>query len=185
MSESIILASSSPRRSELLKGMGIEFRIIVRPVDEHTDLPPRMAVMQLAERKARAVAGELLSGIVIGCDTLVCLEGEALGKPADEDEARNMLKRLSGKTHSVFSGICVIDANVNKTLTGVAETLVEFREMSDREIEDYVATGEPMDKAGAYAIQGGAGKFVKMISGSFENVMGLPVQMLRGMLESV
>ncbi len=122
------------------------------------------------------------ASIVIASDTLVSLDGAPLGKPADAAEARAMLEALSGREHEVFSGVCVLDAATGRMETRVARTGVRFRAITDDEIDAYIATGEPMDKAGAYAIQGGAGAFVEALDGSFENVMGFPVDDVREML---
>ncbi len=179
----LILASGSPRRRELLSRMGYDFEICAPDVDEHVAGHARDIVATLAERKARAAAAHYARGLVIASDTLVSLDGAPLGKPADADEARAMLKALSGREHEVFSGVCVLDAASGRAETRVARTGVRFRALSDDEIDAYIVTGEPMDKAGAYAIQGGAGAFVEALDGSFENVMGFPVDDVREMLE--
>ena len=179
----LILASGSPRRRQLLSEMGYRFDIRTPDVDEHVDGPARDVVRVLSERKARAAAAGVDRGIVIASDTLVSLDGVPLGKPCDRDDARRMLRALSGREHEVFSGVCVLDAQSGRCETRVARTGVRFRELTDGEIEAYIDTGEPMDKAGAYAIQGGAGAFVTGLDGSFENVMGFPVDDVREMLE--
>jgi septum formation protein len=171
----LILASGSPRRLELLTRMGLTFTVLAPDVDERVDAPPREAVMILARRKAMAAAEGLTEGVVLAADTLVAVDGEALGKPCDIDDARTMLRRLSGREHEVFTGVCLLDAATGKQALHTERTGVVFRALSDEEIDIYVATGEPMDKAGAYGIQGGAFRFVTEIHGSFENVMGLPV----------
>ena len=178
----LILASGSPRRRELLARMGYEFEICAPDVDEHVSGCARDIVRTLAERKARAAAGHYAKGLVIASDTLVSLDGAPLGKPADAAEARAMLEALSGREHEVFSGVCVMDAATGRSETRVARTGVRFRAITGDEIDAYIATGEPMDKAGAYAIQGGAGAFVEALDGSFENVMGFPVDDVREML---
>lgn len=180
----IVLASGSPRRRELLAKMGYTFTICVPDVDEHTDAPANEAVAYLAQRKARAVAKEKENALIIASDTLVSLEGKALGKPVDAEDAKRMLMRLSGRAHDIYTGVCVIETPQMKEALRVAHSSVVFRELTEEEIERYVATGEPMDKAGAYAIQGGAGAFVTEIHGSFENIMGLPVDTLAAMLET-
>jgi septum formation protein len=179
----LILASGSPRRLELLTRMGYEFETRASDVDEHVDAPPREAVMILARRKAMAAAEGLTSGVVLAADTLVAVDGEALGKPRDADEARAMLKKLSGREHEVFTGVCLLDAATGRQAVHAERTGVLFRTLTDSEIDGYVATGEPMDKAGAYGIQGGASRFVTAINGSFENVMGLPVDSVGLMLK--
>lgn len=179
----LYLASSSPRRRELLEGMGIEYVLRAVPTDEETNALPREAVAVLARRKAEAAAAGLTEGLVLGADTLVALSGKAMGKPRDAGEACAMLEALSGKAHQVYTGVCLVDAATGISRVEVARTDVYFRDLSPEEIRAYVATGEPMDKAGAYAIQGGAGKFVERIEGSFQNVMGLPVELLAEMLK--
>lgn len=180
----LILASSSPRRRELLASMGYRFEIIVPDVDEHVSGHARDVVGILSRRKAQAVADAQDHGVIIASDTLVSLNGEALGKPVDEADAHRMLRILSDNTHEVFTGVTIIDAESGKTETRVVRTGVRFRALRDAEIQAYIATGEPMDKAGAYGIQGGAGKFVKELDGSYENVIGFPVDEIRDMLSS-
>lgn len=179
----LILASGSPRRRELLTQMGYQFEIIVPNVDENVSGHARDVVAVLSRRKAEAVAQGEQSGIIIASDTLVSLNGQALGKPLDEEDARRMLHLLSGKTHEVFTGVTIIDAANGRSEMQAVRTGVIFRELSDEEIASYVATGEPMDKAGAYAIQGGAHGFVEGFEGSYENVIGFPVDEIRQMLK--
>lgn len=185
MHKKVILASGSPRRKELLREMGVEFEVDVSDVDETADGRPEQMVAVLAERKARAVAQRRNSGLIVAADTLVALEDRALGKPADDAEAREMLHALSGRTHDVFTGVCVLDAGNGRMCLEAVRTGVRFRELTDAEIDAYVATGEPRDKAGAYAIQGGAGAFVEGYEGSRSNVIGLPVERLSEMLEQM
>lgn len=181
----LILASGSPRRRELLARMGYQFEIIVPNVDENVSGHARDVVAVLSRRKAEAVAQGESSGIIIASDTLVSLNGQALGKPRDAADAHRMLRLLSGNTHEVFTGVTVIDAADGQSMTKAVRTGVIFRELSEEEIERYVATGEPMDKAGAYAIQGGAHGFVDGFEGSYENVIGFPVDEIREMLEEI
>lgn len=178
----LILASGSPRRRELLGNMGYDFTICTPDVDEHVTGHARDIVYALAERKARAGAAGLDRGVVIASDTLVSLDGVPLGKPADEADARRMLRALSGRQHEVYSGVCALDVETGRHETRAVYTGVTFRELTDKEIDDYIATGEPLDKAGAYAIQGGAGAFVTGIDGPFENVVGFPVDDVRELL---
>lgn len=178
----LVLASGSPRRHELLAKMGYTFDICTPDVDENVSGHARDIVATLSERKAEAAASHYESGIIIASDTLVSLDGIPLGKPENEADAYRMLKALSGRTHEVFTGVCIRDAASGRSETRVDRTGVIFREVSDEEIHAYIATKEPMDKAGAYAIQGGAGAFVEGLDGSFENVMGFPVDVVREML---
>jgi septum formation protein len=171
----LILASGSPRRRELLGRMGWEFEVCCADVDEHVPGSPRFAVGVLARKKAHEAARGFSQGVVLAADTLVSLDGRALGKPLDAAEACEMLLRLSGREHEVFTGVCLLDCATGREAVHIERTGVSFRALSRAEIEAYVATGEPMDKAGAYGIQGGAAAFVRTISGSFENVMGLPI----------
>ena len=180
----LILASASPRRRELLQRMGYAFEVCAPDVDEHVEGRAEDIVRTLAVRKARAAAARCDEGIVVASDTLVSLEGKPLGKPTDESEAYAMLRALSGRSHEVFTGVCLLDAATGREAVEVVETRVRFRALSDAQIWDYIRTGEPMDKAGAYGIQGGAGKFVEALEGSFENVMGFPVDEVERMLRS-
>ena len=178
----LILASGSPRRRELLSKMGYTFTICTPDVDEHVTGHARDIVCTLAERKARAGAAHYRRGVIIASDTLVSLDGVPLGKPADAEDAKRMLRALSDREHEVFSGVCVLDIETGRHEIRSVRTGVTFRAVTDQEIDAYIATGEPMDKAGAYAIQGGAGAFVTKLDGSFENVMGFPVDDVREML---
>ena len=180
----IILASQSPRRKELLHQMGLRgFRIISPQVDETVDerLPPSRMVEELSLRKARAVARQAREGdLIIAADTVVALEGAVLGKPRDEGEAFAMLSALSGNRHRVYTGVTVIRGE--RVLTRCEATSVTFRELESEEISCYIATGEPMDKAGAYGIQGLGALLVSGLEGDYFNVMGLPVFRLGRML---
>lgn len=173
----LILASASPRRKELLENAGLSFQVQVSDVDESvfSHLPPEEMVQALAKAKAEAVAKENRDSLVIGSDTVVVLENKVLGKPADRDDAFRMLSSLSGKTHYVYTGVCITDGRAD---TFVSKTAVTFFELTKEEIEGYVATGEPMDKAGAYGIQGRGSLLVKEISGDYFTVVGLPVAMV-------
>ena len=181
----LILASGSPRRRELLTKMGYTFEIIKPDVDEHVKGLARDVVRVLSQRKAEAAARDVHSGVIIASDTLVSLDGAALGKPEDEADARRMLHMLSGRTHEVFTGVTIIDTDHNRVQTRVVRTGVRFRNLTDAEIDQYISTGEPMDKAGAYAIQGGAGAFVEAYDGSYENVIGFPVDDIQAMLNGI
>ena len=178
----LILASGSPRRRELLAKMGYTFEICTPDVDEHVAGHARDIVHTLARRKAQAAAAHYTDGVIIASDTLVSLDGAPLGKPADAKEAHAMLAALSGREHEVFTGVCVLDVKTGQSETRTVRTGVTFREISAAEIDAYIATGEPMDKAGAYAIQGGAAPFVARLDGEYENVVGFPVAEVREML---
>ena len=176
--QSIILASRSPRRQELIRNITDDFEVIVSDADEllPEDIAPEQAPVYLSALKARAVASSRPDRVVIGADTVVLLGGRILGKPRDKDDAFQMLRALSGRIHTVVTGCCIIDGKRERAFG--EKTLVEFYPLSDREIEDYIATGDPFDKAGSYGIQGRGGLFVKGIEGDFFNVMGLPVARL-------
>ena len=181
----IILASQSPRRRELLERMGLPFRIITPDIDEHMEreLPPGELVAAISAEKARAVAAQAGGAIVIAADTVVALDGAVLGKPADESDAARMLSALSGRTHQVFTGLTVACGADVRTVS--EETAVTFRPLTAEEIAAYVRTGEPMDKAGAYGIQGYGALLVEGIRGDYYNVMGLPVCRLGGLLREL
>ena len=179
----LILASASPRRQELLKLFGIPFTVRVADIDETMD-PAAAAfdeVARLSREKALAVPREK-EDIVIAADTIVVCEGKVLGKPHSEEEAFNMLSLLSGRDHQVMTGCTVLMGERAETFTEVTD--LHFRELTEKEIRRYVASGEPMDKAGAYGIQGGAALFCEKMDGDYYNVMGLPVcrlgQVLKG-----
>jgi len=178
----LVLASASPRRAELLRAAGIAFYVFPADVDErqHPGEDAGIYVQRLATAKAAHVAKAYPGRPVLGADTTVVVDGEVLGKPRDAAEAAAMLGRLSGRSHRVLTGVCLIGAD-GRAETSVASTTVEFRAVTAAEIERYVASGEPMDKAGAYAIQGGAGGFVTRIDGDYDNVVGLPVALIQAM----
>jgi septum formation protein len=179
----IVLASASPRRLELLRQIGLE--PLIHPVEiaevQRLDKGGPARLVQLnAQLKARAAAsGSPAKGsIIIGADTVVVLEGRLYGKPSNTTEAAAMLRVLSGKRHSVYTGICLIDMVCSKTICGSSRTMVSFSTISEEEIERYVATGEPLDKAGAYGIQGLGGLFVEAIRGDYGTVVGLSLPLL-------
>lgn len=188
MSE-IILASASPRRWELLTNMGLSFKVVVSDADESAvsqDVPPHIYVQQLALIKAAGAAKKILSekdAVIISADTIVVYGGRILGKPKSEEDAYEMLEMLSGKTHSVYTGYCVMSLGDGRTVCGRECTEVTFRELSDEKIKGYIATKEPMDKAGAYGIQGLGAMLVSGIKGDYFNVVGLPVGALADTLE--
>ena len=171
----LILASASPRRKELLEKAGYTFEIIVSDADETLPdgITPEEAVRLNARRKAQAVSDLHPGAVVLGCDTVVAIDGAILGKPTDEADAKTMLRRLSGNTHTVYSGVCITDGTSTEVFA--VATDVTFYPLSDATIDAYVATKEPMDKAGAYGIQGFGGVLVKEIRGDYSNVVGLPL----------
>jgi septum formation protein len=191
----VILASASPRRAELLRWAGIAFDIHPAHVDEevHEEEAPDRYVLRVAEAKARTIASRFPDRIILGADTTVVVDGQILGKPHDAADAGRMLRLLSGRTHEVLSGICVIGPAAAGHDTGVvhgrcdvrlARTSVEFVLLTSDQIDWYIASGEPMDKAGAYAIQGLASRFVTRIDGSYSNVVGLPIALVYEMLSA-
>jgi septum formation protein len=171
----LILASASPRRAELLRAAGIPFEVSAVEIDErfHSGESPEKAVARLAESKAVAGAGSQRDVIVLGADTTVVVAEEALGKPANAADAARMLRLLSGRTHEVLTGVCV--RSNDRTLVHVERTLVRVAQLSEEDIAWYIQSGEPADKAGAYAIQGLGSRFIESIDGSYSNVVGLPI----------
>jgi septum formation protein len=184
----LVLASASPRRQELLRNAGISFTVQPADVDEtpRPDEPPRHCAERLAREKALAVWRRRPQDRVLGADTIVVVDETILGKPVDADDAARMLRLLSGRLHRVITGICLVEAAVEESneqvRTASETTLVTMSEISEDEIRAYVATGEPMDKAGAYAIQGLASRWIPRIEGDYSNVVGLPVALVYGML---
>jgi septum formation protein len=180
----LILASASPRRAELLRAAGIEFDVHPAHVDERMlgDESPDAYVRRVAEAKARAINARFARGVVVAADTTVVADRHILGKPIDVDDARRMLHLLSGRSHEVLTGVTVVGPD-EELDTRTESTTVEFVRLTDREIEWYVSSGEPMDKAGGYAIQGLASRFVTRIVGSYSNVVGLPVALVYDMLK--
>lgn len=177
----LILASSSPRRRELLAMAGYHFTVDSPNVDETCLLPPKEAVVEVARRKAVACSTHHPGDVILAADTMVMLDGKAMGKPASPSDAEQMLQALSGRDHLTCTGVCVMDARGAQS-TLVCETTVSFAPMTQRDIRWYVATGEPMDKAGAYAIQGAAAQWITAIQGSHTNVIGLPLAQVRKLL---
>lgn len=187
MKRNLILASGSPRRKELLERLGLDFTVCPADIDE-TRLPDEDAFsypLRTAVKKAMAVAETAENSLVIAADTIVALDDELLGKPKTTEEAREMLRRLSGREHIVLTGIGVVDTVSGRTLSAVEQTIVYFHPLSEEEIISYVATGEPMDKAGAYGIQERGSLLVRKIDGDYFNVMGLPLAKLYRLLLSV
>ncbi len=176
----IILASASPRRKELLEKLGLKFEVAPgnREEDINSGLEPHELVCQLSIIKAKSVAADHKNAVIIAADTIGLIGNKILGKPHTENEARKMLSTLNGKTHTVITGFTVLDSVTNKIITKTVDTKVYIKKLTHSEIEAYVKTGEPLDKAGAYAIQGLGSIIVERIEGDYYNVMGLPLNSL-------
>lgn len=186
MERSLILASTSPRRRMLLTEMGLDFTVKAPTLAEEaldTSLPLAEALEQLALAKARSVAALEPQALVLGADTIVCKDGQVLGKPADAAEAVRMLTALSSDVHEVITAVALCCSEAGWADTAHAVSRVRFRTLSAEEIADYVASGEPLDKAGAYGIQGEGGRFVASLEGDFDNVVGLPAACVQDLLE--
>ncbi len=189
MSE-FILASASPRRKEIMTLTGLDFSVLAPDADEGSvdrNIPAGLYVQELALLKAAAAAKVLLNNkkaVVISADTIVTLDGEILGKPKDEEDARKTLRALSGRTHEVYTGYCVMRVSDGKTVCQSVKTEVAFKELTDEKIDAYIKTGEPMDKAGAYGIQGIGSMLVSGVNGDYLNVVGLPLSALSDTLET-
>ena len=182
----IILASKSPRRKEILENLGFKFDIVTADTDESSDVTdPESLVQILAVRKGKAVADNHSENdtLIISCDTVVCCDGKILGKPRNEDDAKQMLRSLSCRSHTVLSGL-VLFYN-GKTISGVDKTEVYFATMPESFIDSYVASGDPMDKAGSYAVQGKTSLYIDKIDGCYFNVVGLPVRLLAKLLNNL
>jgi septum formation protein len=182
LKERLVLASKSPRRAEILRAVGWEFEAVAANIDEtRMELEDGVSyVKRLAQKKAETVANKIPdSGFVLGADTVVVVDGEILGQPSDDEDARRMLRLLSGEWHEVLTGLALVRAGkAPRVLVEHETTRVRFCEMSPDEIDWYVSTGEPSDKAGAYAIQGRGGLFIEEIEGDYFNIVGLPVRLL-------
>ena len=181
----VILASSSERRRRLMEEAGYDFEVTVPALKEDhlKSNDPRVLAESLAYAKARQVADGLDDGVIIGADTIVSLAGEVIGKPEDEAQAREILKRLSATTHQVITGLCLVSARRGERLMGAEVTRVTMKEMSEEDFESYIRSGEGVGKAGAYAIQESGDRFVQSIEGSFTNVVGLPMKLLADFLD--
>lgn len=187
MTAQLILASGSPRRQELLQQIGLEFTVIPSSFVEDEGLagsPPEVA-MHNALGKAKSVVAEMEAGLVLGADTVVVCDGQLLGKPKDRDDARRMLQLLSGRWHEVLTAVALIDASTGCVRQELVRTRVHMHALRQDEIEGYLDSGEPFDKAGAYGIQGLAGQFVDRIDGCYFNVVGLPLSTTVEMMRSV
>lgn len=176
----IVLASKSPRRKEIMELTPWEFEVDAVDIDETMDKNLGLVenLMNLAQKKAQPIANKYPDSIVIGSDTIVCVDDEILGKPKDESEARSMLQMLSGREHSVFTGVSIQIINRDVKITLCEETKVYFKNLTESEISWYIKSGEPFGKAGSYGIQGKAGLFVEKIDGDYYNVVGLPLNKL-------
>lgn len=183
----LILASSSPRRADILRREGIEFDIKLPPniKEESATSDPVEHVLLLSKEKTLSVSQQVEEGIILGADTIVVLDGEIMGKPQDEEEASLILRKLSGKTHRVYTGITLLNKYNGKMISDYDCTEVKFNQLEDGRITAYIETGEPMDKAGAYGIQGMGNFLVENIQGSLDNVIGLPAGKLKEMLIKV
>ncbi len=181
----IILASGSPRRIELLKMLGCKFQIIPSQIEEKINphLSPVQNAKRIARLKSLGVASKFSEGIIIAADTMVVLNKKILGKPKNKKEAREMLKNLSGKEHEVITGLAIINAKTKKIFQDAVITKVKFMELNDNLIRKYIASGETLDKAGAYAIQGKGSLMIESIKGDYFNVVGLPLNALNQLLK--
>ena len=186
MERQLILASASPRRSQLLTDLGLCFNVVVSGVDEQriSADDPQQLVEKLAVSKASTAALQCPEALVIGADTVVVLDGKVYGKPEDELDAMHKLSVLNGKVHTVYTGVCVAHYASNRIETAVAATLVSMKPLTAQQISSYVSTGEPLDKAGAYAIQGLGATLIDRIEGCYFNVVGLPLSVLSTLLAS-
>ncbi|HAG49710.1 MAG: septum formation protein Maf [Deltaproteobacteria bacterium GWC2_42_51] len=183
----ITLASSSPRRKALLEEAGLTFSICPADIDEdiRKGESPREHTIRLAEEKAQVVAKKTNDSWIIGADTIVFIDNQILGKPSDINEARKMLNLLSGRYHTVVTAFCILNVSTGKTVKKAVESKVKIKKLADKEIEDYLKTGEPLDKAGAYAVQGVGNFMIEEIGGSYTNVVGLPMEELKDALKKV
>jgi septum formation protein len=181
----LILASSSPRRQELLRQAGIPFQVHAADINEDqiAGEDPREYAMRLAREKAQAVAAHYSQSYILGADTIVVVHGEVLGKPKDHADAKRMLRMLSARVHEVITAVSLVAPDA-RAETRACTTKVYFRELTEDEIQQYVASGEPMDKAGAYAIQGGASRWTDRIEGEWSNVVGLPLSLVTDLLRT-
>ncbi|MFZ1290619.1 MAG: Maf family protein [Melioribacteraceae bacterium] len=184
----LYLASNSPRRKKMLHSLGIDFHHITIDHEEiiNANHSPLKNVKRLADEKCRKAASKISDGIVISADTIVVLDNEIIGKPIDQNDAKKILKNLSGKTHIVYTGFAICDVKSKKSIVNYEKTKVTFYKLSEKQIDDYIKTGSPMDKAGAYGIQDDFGAlFVKKIDGCYNNVMGFPIAKIFRILENL
>lgn len=183
----LILASNSPRRAEILNLAKVPYR--VKTPDYHEKLlnseKPEILVQKNSMKKVESISHLVKSGLILGADTIVVLEDEILGKPQDEKEAFSMLKKLNGKWHQVYSGVALLNKKNSRQTTGYEVTKVKFNTLTDSQIQDYIQTGDPLDKAGAYGIQEKGAYLVEKIEGNFDNVMGLPLNKVKELLSQI
>lgn len=181
----LILASASPRRKELLSRLGIAFTVVPSGISEQVPPgPPRDGITALALAKARAVSARIPSGVVLGVDTDVVLDGAVLGKPSGREDARRMLRALRGRAHEVITGLALVEAPTGRTTREAVVTEVWMKEYDEAAIDAYLGTAEPFDKAGAYGVQGLGGTLVAKVDGCYTNVVGLPLGTTRRLLEA-
>lgn len=187
MKRKLILASASPRRKELLNNLGLDFEVCPADIDESVLPGEDVAAypLRIAMKKALAVAAEKKDAVVLAADTAVIVDDEILGKPKSEAEAKTMLKKLSGREHVVITGIGLVDTGSGRTLSCAEQTIVYFHPLKETEIDAYLASGEPMDKAGAYGIQGLGALLIRRLEGDYFNVMGLPISKLYRLLQNL
>lgn len=187
MKRKLILASASPRRKELLNNLGLDFEVCPADIDESVLPDEDVAAypLRIAMKKALAVAAEKKDAVVLAADTAVIVDDEILGKPKSEAEAKTMLKKLSGREHVVITGIGLVDTGSGRTLSCAEQTIVYFHPLKETEIDAYLASGEPMDKAGAYGIQGLGALLIRRLEGDYFNVMGLPISKLYRLLQNL
>ncbi len=183
----IILASTSPQRFNLMNQLGIKFEALPSNFDEDSvkKISPKLYVKKLAKFKAQVVSNKVNEGIIIGVDTIIAFGEEIIGKPKNEIDAKNTLHKLSGKTHEAISGICVINKYSKKTVIKAVVTKVKFRKLSKKIINEYIASKEPFNKAGSYAIQGKGAILIEEIQGDYNNIVGLPLTTLAKILEGM
>jgi septum formation protein len=183
--QKLVLASSSPRRKQLLEEIGLNFDILPADIDEDINKgeSPEELTLRLAEKKAKTSAKNVKNSWVIGADTIVYIDNRILGKPTDIHEARKMLLLLSGRCHKVATAFCFFNSATGEEIKRVAGSMVKIKNLTNKEIEDYLKSGEPFDKAGAYAVQGIGGFMVEKIEGSYTNVVGLPMEEFQKVLE--
>jgi septum formation protein len=180
----LVLASASPRRKELLAILGYPFSVMASSIDETpvSGETPEAFVVRAAREKGLEVASRVSQSVILSADTIVTIDGEILGKPLDEDDAMRMLRKLSGRDHSVLTAVTVVNQIRQETLEGLERTRVWFKSLTDEQIRDYIRRGNVMDKAGAYGIQGYAGVYIPKIEGNYFNVMGLPLPLVHELL---